>query len=147
MVELGSAFNELPSGEYYADLLNIAALSYEPRLLRTSTTNMKIETLSIATRNLRGFAKASRRRWINGWRKRRGHPVPNIILVQDTNLRSDQEICEICEICTQWQRVWQLDKTEQPLSYWSHTAAQSAGMGIPVSPALSNRAKSWNQHN
>ncbi|KAF4143028.1 hypothetical protein GN958_ATG03182, partial [Phytophthora infestans] len=92
--------------------------------------------------NFRGFAKASRRRWLNGWWRRRGNPIPDMILGQETNHHTTEEKEEIRK---QWKRAWQLEKTKNPLSHWQLSQTPFSGMGILVSPTISDRVKPWNQ--
>ncbi|KAJ8535164.1 hypothetical protein ON010_g13573 [Phytophthora cinnamomi] len=75
-----------------------------------------------------------------GWRRYREHRARDIILVQDTHLRADPEIEEVR---VQWQRTWQLLRTESQPSYRSATDTRSAGMGILETPEISSSVKPW----
>ncbi|OWY96917.1 hypothetical protein PHMEG_00032693 [Phytophthora megakarya] len=140
MIEVTNNFGELPNGDLYSEIYNIAELFEDLDKGNNRRHGERIENISIATQNLRGFAKASRRKWQNGWRRKRERWPPDVILVQDTNLHSGNEIDEIK---AQWQRMWQIVKPEQPLSYWSLTETKGAGMGILVTPSVSSRVKVW----
>lgn len=127
--------------DYYSELFNLAALFEEPPA-RQGSRGPKTGTTMIISQNLRGFAQDSRRHWMRGWRRRRGRRPPDIVLVQETNLSSQDDETEMQN---EWTRAWQLKTTEHPMSYWASITTGIAGVGILVSPEISERVNPWQQ--
>ncbi|ETL78363.1 hypothetical protein L917_20821, partial [Phytophthora nicotianae] len=126
-----------PTEDYYAELYNLETLFKAPIGRQPKSKHMN---LVIASQNLRGFAKKSRRKWISGWRRKRGQEMLDIIMVQDTALKNENEKDEIQE---QWERVWQVTNSDNPLSFWTTASSNAAGMGILFSPHLRDKITPW----
>lgn len=83
---------------------------------------------SILSQNVRGFTHAARRIWLSSWRKSALRFSISLFFIQETHLRSQQEVDEIEQI---WKELWNYRGTS-PVIYCSITERAAAGVAILV---------------
>ncbi|EGZ04650.1 hypothetical protein PHYSODRAFT_535950 [Phytophthora sojae] len=96
--------------------------------------------LHVITQNLQGFKKERRSGWLRGWKQRTSLRPADVIYVQDTHLKTSEEIDEVAEM---WNRVWGIKEPKQPLSYWSKMEGSSGCIGILLQPNIAAQVSPW----
>jgi len=108
--------------------------SMEPRTVPAKhrrTTNYKL-----ITQNVRGFKKTSRARWLGSWRYANKPDVPDIILIQETHITTQQDKDDLER---EWCRLWGVQGTKTAFTHWSMGAEPTGGVGILVNPTTTTK--------
>ncbi|KAL3658995.1 hypothetical protein V7S43_015880 [Phytophthora oleae] len=98
----------------------------------------------LETQNVRGFARDTRRMWMESWRRVPVKERPAAWMIQETYVSSLEEAEDLEK---QWRRIWgnQNRKNGPQLSYWSVESSKTAGVAILLNPEVAEKTKPWQQ--
>ncbi|OWZ03279.1 hypothetical protein PHMEG_00025023 [Phytophthora megakarya] len=86
--------HDTPTTDLYTELQQVEELFFGLRSRKKGTTRHRAE-LQVITQNLQGFIKERRKGWLRGWKQRTNATPADIIFVQDTHIKTQEEIEEV----------------------------------------------------
>lgn len=140
MVEQTSDNDAADFPDLYADLHNIAGMFYT-----SGKVKCKGITKPWTADNFTRFARIHEEtagEIVSCLEQRTDVPLVDIIFVQDTHLKTLEDMEEMAEL---WNHAWGVKNPSNLLSYWTITATKSGGAGILIQPRIAARIRPWRQ--